>query len=223
MPDVSSFDYMNPDVPDELPLIDVPLIRATPESFRDYGTIVTDPDTHPVEIVTWPRQGWRPIDPGTGNEGGHVEGTFSFYWQGDILYAENRAVDDKYLLGWTTQPGQASARSATRPRDQLLIWHANYHPDGAQLFHPLHNQPFVVALALPGDDIKPGDWVAFYCDGSFGVCIHPNVWHEAIVPFDDDAPFFDRQGRVHGRVSCDFPREFGCFLRIPLTSKPGEI
>jgi ureidoglycolate lyase len=211
-----SFDYMNPTVPDQLPVHMMPLVEATPENLTEYGTLVTEPGTHPVEIVTWPQQGWRSIDAGTGNEGGYVDGTFRFRWQGDILYAENEAVDDRYLLGWCAQPGIASPYNRAPKRDQLLIWHANYHPDGGQLFYPNDHKPFVAALALPGDDIGPEDFTAFYFDGSFGVCIHPGIWHEAIVPLNDEAGFYDKQGRVHGRVSCDFTREFGCFLGVPL-------
>ena len=212
-----SIDYMNPAVPDELPLFEIPIIEATAENFKEYGTLVTDPKTHPVEIVQWPQPDWRPVDPGTGDEGGYAEGTFTFRWQGDILFAENHAVKDKYLLGWSTQPGKASSDAPTVKRDRLNIWHANYHPDGGQLFYPTNGEPFVAALALPGDDLKLEDWVAFYCDGSFGICIHPNIWHEAVAPVKGEADFYDKQGRVHGRVSCDFPREFGHYLSIPLS------
>ncbi|OUS13903.1 hypothetical protein A9Q97_04400, partial [Rhodospirillales bacterium 47_12_T64] len=69
-----SFDYMNPSVPDDLPLFEMPLVKATPESLEGFGTIVTDYMNHPVEITQWPAQGWRPIDKGTGDEGGHLEG-----------------------------------------------------------------------------------------------------------------------------------------------------
>jgi len=31
-----------------------------------------------------------------------------------------------------------------------------------------------------------------------------------------DAEFDDRQGRVHARVSCHFPEEFGAYLSVPL-------
>lgn len=64
--------------------------------------------------------------------------------------------------------------------------------------------------------MRPEDWIAFYFDGSFGLCIHPNIWHEAIAPLAPSARFQDRQGKVHARVSVDFPREFGCLLEIPL-------
>ena len=37
-----------------------------------------------------------------------------------------------------------------------MLWHCNYHPDGGQLFFPLEARPFLVPLALPGDDVRPG-------------------------------------------------------------------
>ena len=210
------FDYMNPQVPEDLPHFEIPLIKATPENFAAYGTIVTDYEKHPVPIVTWPHSGWRPVDAGTGNEGGHKEGIFEFSWQGDVLIGENKAVQDKYILGWSTNPEKAKLDNPTPDRSRLLVWHANHHPDGGQLFYPLDNQPFIAALANTGDDMQPEDWVAFYCDGSFGICIHPGIWHEAIVPLTAKASFYDKQGAVHARVSADFPAEFGVLLSVPL-------
>ncbi|MCP5368274.1 MAG: ureidoglycolate lyase [Hyphomicrobiales bacterium] len=212
----ASFDYMNPEVPAGLPAHRIPLVVATPESLEGYGTIVTDPDSHPVEIVTWPAAGWRPVDAGTGNEGGYAEGIFRFWWEGDVLKAENEAVNDRYIIGWSGDPAQASETNPDADRSRVRIWHANYHPDGGQLFFPLDGTPFVAALAKTGDDVRPEDWIAFYFDGSFGLCIHPNIWHEAIAPLAPSARFQDRQGKVHARVSVDFPREFGCLLEIPL-------
>ena len=71
-------------------------------------------------------------------------------------------------------------------------------------------------LALPGDDVKADDFVAFYCDGRQGLYIDPGVWHEAVVPLAGRAAFDDRQGRVHARVSCNFVEEFGAYLSVPL-------
>jgi hypothetical protein len=34
----------------------------------------------------------------------------------------------------------------------------------------------------------------------------------------DEARFFDRQGRVHARVSVDFVKEFGVYLAVPLSN-----
>src|SRR5689334_872971 len=88
-------------IPSDLPVHEPRLVRATAESFASYGAIVSDPDNHKVEIVRWPAQGWRPVDPNTGDEGGTTEGIFSFWWKGEILYGRNEAVDDAYLLGWS--------------------------------------------------------------------------------------------------------------------------
>ncbi len=67
-----------------------------------------------------------------------------------------------------------------------------------------------------GDDLPPGKVIAFWCDGSRGLHIHPNVWHEGIFPVEDSQRFLDRQGRVHARGSCDIGAEFGVYLSVPL-------
>jgi len=178
---------------------------------------VSDYENFEIEIVTWPLTGRRRVDEGTGNQGGTTEGIFEFWWEGDVLFGENMAVNDKYILGWSTNPENARNDNPDPDRSKLLIWHANHHPDGGQLFYPLDNKPFVAALAKTGDDMKPEDWVAFYCDGSFGICIHAGIWHEAIAPLAPLARFYDKQGAVHARISADFAKEFGVLLSIPLT------
>jgi ureidoglycolate lyase/seryl-tRNA synthetase len=182
----------------------------------DYGCLVDDPNEFEIEIVRWPAQGWRPVDTDTGDEGGFVEGTFQGEWQGDVLYGKNDAVGGHYVLGWSTDPQTASAQRQTVPRDRVLLWHLNYHPDGGQLFFPLDAEPFVVPLALPGDDLRPDKVIAFWCDGRRGLYIHPNIWHEGIFPVGDKQRFLDRQGRVHARISCDIGAEFGVYLSVPL-------
>ena len=199
-----------------LDIFQVPLIEATNISVNNYGLLVDNPDDYEIEIVTWPAPDWRPIDKNTGNEGGFVEGVFHCEWEGDVLMAKNDAVNGHYVLGWSCDPQEASNTSQTAPRDQVLLWHMNYHPDGGQLFYPIENKPFVVPVALPGDDLKLADIVALWCDGSQGLYIHPNVWHEGVFPTQDIQSFGDRQGRVHARVSCDIGEEFNCYLAIPL-------
>ncbi|HEX3535436.1 MAG TPA: ureidoglycolate lyase [Stellaceae bacterium] len=194
----------------------VRLVDATEATLAGYGHIVEDPHGFLVEIVRWPAQGWRPVDANSGDQGGVTEGTFEFSWEGETLYARNNAVGDSYLLAWSTWPEEAATVGPAKPRKEALVWRANYHPDGGQLFYPLHAEQFIVPLALPGDDVKPEDFVAFRCDGSKGLYIHPNVWHGAVVPLADHAELLDRQGRVHARVSVDFAKEFGCYLSVPL-------
>ncbi len=211
-------DYLRPQVPDELPWHDVPLIEASDESVEAYGCLVDDPEDFAIEIVQWPAPGWRPVDAGTGDEGGVVEGIFHSEWQGEILYGRNDAVGGHYILGWSTNPGRAREEAAVESPPRVLLWHLNYHPDGGQLFYPLDGRPFVVPVALPGDDIKPEDVIALWCDGSRGLYIHPSIWHEGVFPATRAQSFRDRQGRVHARVSCNVAQEFGVFLNVPLAA-----
>ncbi|MEM7118213.1 MAG: hypothetical protein AAF614_37645 [Chloroflexota bacterium] len=99
-------DYLSPDTPASLPWHQVPLVRATPESLEGYGQLVDDYQDFELEIVTWPAQGWRPVDAGTGNEAGTTYGRFDFWWEGDVLLGKNQAVGDQYLLGWSKNPGE---------------------------------------------------------------------------------------------------------------------
>ena len=195
---------------------DTPLVRASDEALNGFGCLVDEPETFPIEIVRWPAQGWRPVDDNSGDQGGVTQGLFEFWWRGETLYARNNAVGDSYLFAWSNWPEGTAANVSVKPRERALIWRANYHPDGGQLFYPLHGESFVVPLALPGDDVTPERFVTFWCDGSRGLYIHPNIWHGAVVPLDDHAEFLDRQGRVHARVSVDFVKEFGCYLAAPL-------
>jgi ureidoglycolate lyase len=193
-----------------------PLVVATNASLAGLGELVQDPARHRVDVVRWPASGWRPVDPGSGDQGGVTEGLFDFQWRGQTLYARNNAVGDSYLFGWSTWPEAAASDGAPMPRDQVLIWRANYHPDGGQLIYPTQGESFVVPLAPPGDDVTPEAFTAFWFDGSAGLYVRPNVWHGAFAPHADEAVFLDRQSRVHARVSVDFPREFGCYLAVSL-------
>lgn len=195
---------------------EIPIIEATPKALEGYGRLVNDFATAEIEIVRWPAQGWRPVDTDSGDEAGTTEGHFSFNWKGDVLFGRNEAVNDSYLIGWTRDPREASEEPVTPDRSRILVWHANYHPDGGQLFFPKERSPFIVPLALPGDDLTPEKFVGFCCDGSSGLYFHPGVWHTPALPFSSTAVFDDRQGRVHARVSCHFVEEFGKYLSVPL-------
>ena len=202
-----------------LPLHDVPLIVATDESVQGYGVLVEHPDDIEIEIVRWPATGWRQVDEDSGDEAGWVEGTFHGEWQGDVLFGRNDAVSGHYVLGWsTTDPAASRIDRQTAGREKVMLWHLNYHPDGGQLFFPKDKSPFVVPVALPGDDLAVEQVIAFWCDGSRGLYIHPGIWHDGIFPVSDHQRFLDRQGRVHARVSCDLASEFGHYLCVPLTA-----
>jgi hypothetical protein len=208
-------DYLNPDLPAGLKRVQIPIVQATPETVKGYGWLVDDPAACAVEITRWPAQGWRLVDTDCGDEGGTTEGVFISSWKGDILYGSNEAVGGNYILGYATAPEHASVESSNKPK-QILLWHANYHPDGGQLFFPLDKRPYLVPVALPGDDVKPEDFICFLCSGEQGLYIHANIWHEGVFAIDGKQRFLDRQGAVHARVSVDFAREFNCLLELPL-------
>ncbi|MEI6203725.1 MAG: ureidoglycolate lyase [Enhydrobacter sp.] len=208
-------DYLSPEIPAGMRVFDVPLIRATRQSLKGFGEIVRDPKTHKVEIATWPAPGWRKLDPGTGNEGGTTEGIFACEWQGNELIGRNEAVGGPYVLGFRDPPDLVG-QGAPPTLGRVLLWHCNYHPDGGQFFWPLDGKPFVVPVAPPGEDVKPEDFVAFWSDGGHGIYIHPNIWHEGPFPVGLSGRYFDKQGKVHARISCDIAREFGVLLGVPL-------
>ncbi len=208
-------DYLNPEIAAHLPQVSIPLVIANDQNLNGYGFLVNTPDEIDIEIVRWPKQGWREVDCDSGNEGGTTEGIFISGWKGDILYGSNEAVGGKYVLGYNCDPTEAKPDNVDDPI-QILLWHANYHPDGGQLFYPIDRRPFIIPLALPGDDVLPNNFVAFVFDGSVGCYIHPNVWHDGVFTTMGTQKFFDRQGRVHARVSVNFPKEFGCLLHIDL-------
>ena len=205
--------------------IEIPLIKANNQNLEGYGYLVDDFKKCKIEIVTWPKQGWRDIEKGTGNEGGITEGPFETWWDKGILYGRNNAVehkskydkDGKYLLGYSSEPNNLNNNSDKKNPEEIYIWHINYHPDGGQLFFPSDNKPFISPLALPGDDIQPNNFKAFYFDGSKGLYIHPNIWHEGVFPTKGKATFRGKQGKVHARVSIDLLEEFKSYIYFNLT------
>ena len=201
---------------DQASIIEVPLVRATPERLRGMGHLVSRFDPVDVEIVPWPTAGWRPLVSGTGNEGGVVNDTFEFRRAGQLQYAENKAVGRSYITGWFADPAAARSEDAPTFTDRILTHEANYHPDGGQIFFPRDGVGFVALLAPPGDDVTAADFRAFYVPGHLGIHINPGVWHQPIFPLADRAIFDDAQGRIHACVSCDFLAEFGGYLSVPL-------
>ncbi|HET9339608.1 MAG TPA: ureidoglycolate lyase [Casimicrobiaceae bacterium] len=215
MATASAPDYLNPGVPPGMRRVVLPVVEATDEALAGYGHLVGDPSAVRIEITRWPATGWRAVDDDSGDQGGTTQGTFHCDWRGDVLFGRNEAVGGHYVLAYACEPGEAREDHDRAPR-RMLLWHANYHPDGGQLFFPLDRRPFVVPLARPGDDVRPEDFVAFRFDGTRGLYIHPGIWHEGVFAVAGSQRFFDQQGAVHARVSVDFPREFGCLLEISL-------
>jgi hypothetical protein len=200
-------------------------VVATSASLSGYGHLVDDFASADVTIVPWPVSGRRPLVAGTGAEGGVAEDVFTMELRGQVLYATNYAVGRSYLTGWFEDPPLASESGPAGNTSRLYTHEANYHPDGGQIFFADPRAPFVALLARPGDDVQPEDFVAFYFDGTRGLHIAPNVWHQPVFPAPPPPPphatrFQNRQGRVHACVSVDFLHEFQTYLEVPLLPPP---
>ena len=206
-------------------VIEIPLVEATNETLKGYGHLVNNYKDSEIEIVTWPRQGWREIEEGTGNEAGFTEGSFNTWWEGETLWGQNHAVqhksenedDGKYILGYQNTPEKSLKEKKYSYPKNIYIWHVNYHPDGGQLFFPTKKSPFISPLALPGDDIKLENFKAFFFDGSKGLYIHPNIWHEGVFPLQEKSSFKGKQGKVHARVSVNLKEEFDKYISFKTT------
>lgn len=203
-------------------IVEVPLIKGTEESLDGLARLETSFEAAEVEVVTWPSPGWRPVVSGTGNEGGVTEGTFEVYRSGQLVLGRNHAVGGYYVTGWFGDPATATAEGEPDDPDRVLVREANYHPDGGQVFVPRQGAPFVAMLAPPGDDITPADFSAYYCDGSFGVNLHPGTWHQPLFPVEQKVTFDDKQGRVHACIAVDFVTEFSVYLSVPLRPPAGN-
>ena len=93
----SSSELLNPKLPEKLDRVRIPVVEATDESLKGFGCLVEKQEDQEIEIVRWPHQGWREVDPDTGNEGGTTEGIFEGEWKGDVLYGSNQAVSGNIL------------------------------------------------------------------------------------------------------------------------------
>lgn len=213
--------YLNPKLPSDLTVCDVPIVRATDASLKDVGCLVQHPDDFTIEnrrfkIVPWPQPGWRALDPGTG---GTTEGEVRLSWEDGNLIGENLALSTsarKYLLAFGSLPDQCT--HVENVGSHVFVWYSDYHPDGGQMFFS-RTSPFVANLAPPvGDDVCPDDFTAFYFEAGSDLYIHPGVWHNSVYVTPDQAPatVFGRQGKVHARISIRWAEEFGTTLRVPL-------
>jgi len=161
-----------------------------------------------------------------------VDGEFVVHWDKDIIVCTNRTVSAVDSLGIPS--GRLSVDAS---RNYILARLANSHPDGGQVFFPPPGgRPFVMLLApaAVGDDVRPEDFRAFQFDGKHGFQIGPGTWHnppyfEPAAGGSADASrmvFRNKQSSVFACVWMDSYKEFGVFLKFPLTldaSLPGDL
>jgi ureidoglycolate lyase len=225
----SSENFSNPTLPENLKVLEVPLQLATEESLKGYGNIINHreeytTDNKKFEITPWPVQGWRQLDPETGDEAGTTEGDFEVEWKADYFYGHNLAVstgNNYYLDGLANEPHVCSHDTMTGTGNDIYLWMSDYHPCGGQLFFPEISVPFVVNLGknTTGDDVVPEDMRAFYVPAGKGVYFHPSTWHNGVYtsPEHGKVTFLTRQSKVHARVSVSWAAEFNTILKVPLT------
>jgi len=222
--------FRRPDLPKGLKVLDIDPQVASDSTLAGLGRLVHNPEDFTVagktfEITPWPQPGWRPLDPGTGDEAGTTEGDFEVQWQGDFFYGKNLAIatkNNEYLDGLGAVPELAKT-DKDADASFIHLWMSDYHPDGGQLFWPRKPIPFAVCLgpASCGDDVTPKDMRAFHVPAGKGIYIHPGTWHNGIYvaprhTVDAPARFLTRQGKVHARISVSWASEFQTVLRMPL-------
>ena len=85
------------------------------------------------------------------------------------------------------------SRPVTLP---FLIERMERHPLGSQAFMPLHQQPFPVIVAPPGDDPEIRSIRGFISNGEQGINLHKGVWHHYQISLDGTCDYLviDRTG-----------------------------
>ncbi len=191
----------------------VRLAALSEQTAAGLGTLITSIDEAEIDQRQWPASGSRPIT--SGGYGHTVDGPFEIYWQGEMMFSHNNAVDRRDLLGWRVDPSEAREDREPGDRTRLLVDEVNYHDDGGQAF-VAPGVPTVFLVAPPGDDVTPDDFVALYSDGTYGLNMHARVWHTAPLLLTPRATFDNRQGSIHATVGLWARREWGLLLDVPL-------
>ena len=78
----------------------------------------------------------------------------------------------------------------------LLIEEMEKHPLSSQAFMPLHNRPFLVIVAPPGERVDSATVRAFITDGKQGINLRRGTWHHYQVSLvqESDHLVIDRVG-----------------------------
>ena len=110
------------------------------------------------------------------------------------LLGRNEAVGGHYVIGFRELPEQAAAGVALAGDAACCCGIATTIPTAASSSGRSTASPSSCRCAKPGDDLKPEDFVAFWSDGSFGIYIHPGIWHEGVFPVEPDRPLLRQAG-----------------------------
>lgn len=198
----------------------VPVVIATPESLGILGRLIDNFEQEECKVVPWPRGSHqRPLMKNTG-VGANTYEDFIVWWEGSHVHGENKAVNSGRYTTGIVHPGKS---------DTLLVREMNYHPDGEQLIFPKQIEPFIVVMGIPGDEISYADtktvqrngqqtvkFIAYWFDGTKGLVIHPNVWHQPPIPLTPKQIFLDKQAQTHACVGYDSLKEHKLWLGVHL-------
>ncbi len=188
---------------------DVPLKKLTPANIAGFGTIFTDLESVELELCQWPTTGKRSLIPGSGY-GSVITEEFQVYWRGTTILS----------AGHQNARGGATAKVLSEPESNskyALVHWLSSHLDAGEAFIPKNGEPGIFLVAPPKDDVTPEDFVAFYCDGSCGISIHPGVWHTAPLSLSAQKVVYQRkQGSIYATIDCFLIKEHKTWLKIPL-------
>ena len=83
------------------------------------------------------------------------------------------------------------------------------HPLGSQLFMPLQEHAYLVAVAQASDQVSAGDITVFSANGNQGVNFQPGAWHHPLlVLVQQDFLVVDRGGSGDNLVEQDLDQSF---------------
>ena len=174
-------------IPDNIIIYEVPIIKATSQTIKEYGKFVDNFGNEKVINTIWPKPkelvltrdfGYkytRPIDKFTGDEALPTIGIFKSYYNDNYCYSTNTSVrNGEYIIG--VKPNNEKNTNNIYTREM------NYHLCGGQVIKNRDKTPFLLLLSKANDFIKPQDCFLFHFDGTCGFQIFPNIWHQPLYP-----------------------------------------
>ena len=171
-----------------------------------------------IEIVRWPAQGTRPVDPDTGDQGGTTEGVFVSEWERRHPVRAQRGRRGPLHPRLRGATGAGAPRTRASRRGACCSGTRTTTPTADSSSSRWTKRPFYVPLALPGDDVTPERFVCFRFDGRHGLYIHPNIWHEGVFVARRQAALLRQAGRgARARLGGLRAR-----VRMPARGAPGS-
>ena len=122
----------------------------------------------------------------------------------EINYGQTLRFDDLATIDVAGQGGR-TLLSIFRSKPVSLPFPVRvmeYHPLGSQAFMPLHNRPFLVAVAPAAEHLDFKLIQGFFTNGEQGVNIHKGTWHHYQLSLDEISDYLviDRSGPGNNRV-----------------------